>query len=405
MSYAAEPGGPELFANTVPSLDAVWSGRFAPGVDPRRFHLHASATVVPERSGDHLLTVISIGPAQVLLDGTVVLDTTGAPRGPAFFGFGTEEIEVSVPLVAGRSYQLAVEYHRPERLPLGGLRVGLQPPLGDDPLGDAAAAAAAADVAVVVVGTDEVEETEGHDRHTMTLGAGQDQLVRRVAGANPRTVVVVNSGSAVDMPWAAEVPAIVQLWFPGMAGGEALGEVLTGLAEPGGRLPFTVPVDLADAPCDISVADPPGHLRYTERLLVGHRWYLDNGRSPRWWFGAGEGYSHYEWGPAEAALSGEGGLVVRVPVSNTGRRDGREVVQVYLARPASAVERPPWVLGGFAKRRVAAGATEIVEVEVDPAALRHWDEERGWRVEPGPLQLGVARSSGDPGQVVTIELP
>ena len=156
-------------------------------------------------------------------------------------------------------------------------------------------------MAVVVVGTDEVEETEGHDRRTLSLGADQDELVRRVAAANPRTVVVVNAGSAVDMPWADRrrrrssscgSPAwpVARPW-PGCCVGDD---------EPGGRLPFTVPVDLADAPCDIAAADPPGHLRYTEGLAVGHRWYLDQGIEPRWWFGAGEGYGRFEWGAASA---------------------------------------------------------------------------------------------------------
>ena len=343
MSYAATADGEVLFANTVPSLDAVWSGRFAPGVDPQHFHLRAEATVVADRTGPHVLSATSIGPCQVLLDHETVLDTASAGRGESFFGFGTEEVRTTVDLVAGRSYDLAVTYQRPARHPIAGLRVGLQPPLGDDPLAAAAAAAERADVAVVVVGTDEVEETEGHDRRTLSLGAEQDELVRRVAAANPRTVVVVNAGSAVDMPWADDVAAIVQLWFPGMAGGEALARVLVGDDEPGGRMPFTVPVDLADAPCDISAADPPGHLRYTEGLAVGHRWYLDQGIEPRWWFGAGEGYGRFEWGAASAVTPWSPGapLVVSVPVTNTGPRRGGEVVQAYVARPASERRSPP----------------------------------------------------------------
>ena len=406
MSYAAEADGEVLFANTVPSLDAVWSGRFAPGVDPRHFHLRAEATVVADRSGPHVLSATSIGPCQVLLDHEPVLDTASAGRGQSFFGFGTEEVRTTVDLTAGRSYDLAVTYQRPARHPIAGLRVGLQPPLGDDPIAAAAAAAERADAAVVVVGTDEVEETEGHDRRTLSLGAEQDELVRRVAAANPRTVVVVNAGSAVDMPWADDVAAIVQLWFPGMAGGEALARVLVGDDEPGGRLPFTVPVDLADAPCDIAAADPPGHLRYTEGLAVGHRWYLDQGIEPRWWFGAGEGYGRFEWGAASAATPWSPGapLAVSVPVTNTGPRRGGEVVQAYVARPASSVERPTWVFAGSTKQTVEPGATVAVEVSLDPAVLRHWDPVEGWVVEPGPLEVRIARHAGDPGQTITVDI-
>ena len=343
MSYAAAEGGEVQFANTVPSLDAVWSGRFAPGVDPQHFHLRAEATVVADRTGPHVLSATSIGPCQVLLDHETVLDTAERGRGRSFFGFGTEEVR-SDRRPGGRAELRPRRHLRPPdgRRPMAGLRVGLQPPLGDDPIAAAVAAAERADVAVVVVGTDEVEETEGHDRRTLSLGADQDELVRRVAAANPRTVVVVNSGSAVDMPWATDVASIVQLWFPGMAGGEALARVLLGDDEPGGRMPFTVPVDLADAPCSIAAADPPGHLRYTEGLAVGHRWYLDQGIEPRWWFGAGEGYGRFEWGAASAVTPWSPGapLTVVVPVTNTGQRRGGEVVQAYVARPGIGRRSP-----------------------------------------------------------------
>ena len=403
MSYAAEADGEVLFANTVPSLDAVWSGRFAPGVDPRHFHLRAEATVVADRSGPHVLSATSIGPCQVMLDHEPVLDTASAGRGQSFFGFGTEEVRTTVELTAGQSYDLAVTYERPARHPIAGLRVGLQPPLGDDPLAAAAAAAERADAAVVVVGTDEVEETEGHDRRTLSLGAEQDELVRRVAAANPRTVVVVNAGSAVDMPWADDVAAIVQLWFPGMAGGEALARVLVGDDEPGGRLPFTVPVDLADAPCDISAADPPGHLRYTEGLAVGHRWYLDQGIEPRWWFGAGAGYGRFEWGAASAATPwspgaplGRVGAGRRTPVpvgavrwcrrTWPGRRRGRSPA-VGLRRLREADRRARRDRGGGGAARPCRAAP------LGPG--------RGMGRGAGPLEVRIARHAGDPGQTVT----
>jgi len=335
----------------------------------------------------------------VRLDEDVVLDNRQPAPGVSFFGMGSAAVTASVELTAGRSYALEVEYGRPPRASLAGVRVGVEPPLGDDPIGAAAELAASADVAVVVIGTDSDWETEGIDRPTMALPGDQDALVRAVAAANPRTIVVVNAGAAVDMPWADEVAAVLVAWFPGMAWGEALARVLVGDDEPAGRLPFTVPVDLADAPCDISQADPPGQLRYTERLLVGHRWYLTHAITPRWWFGAGQSYTTFLWGEPEVL----GPQTVRVAVTNTGRRSGSEVVQAYVRRPASAIERPAWVLGGFAKVTVDPGTTAAATIELDSGALRHWDG-ASWQVEPGPLEIRVARSAGDPGTVVTLEL-
>ena len=209
-----------------------------------------------------------------------------------------------------------------------------------------------------MVGTDEEWETEGRDRRTMGLPGTQDALVRAVAAANPRTVVVVNAGAAVDLPWADDVAAVLVAWFPGMAAGEALARVLVGDDEPGGRLPITVPVSVEDAPCTISHAEPPGELHYTEGILVGHRWYLTKAVEPRWWFGQGQGYTTFAWGlPAAPASWVPGGpLTVTLPITNSGTRAGAEVVQAYLRRPSSTVARPAWVLGGFAKARIDVGA-------------------------------------------------
>jgi beta-glucosidase len=399
VDYREERGGDVLFTTVLPRLDPVWSGQFSSRVDPGRFHVTATATLQPSRSGLYVVDVTSVGPCVVRLDGDVLLDNRQPGRGVSFFGMGSAPVTSTVELTAGRSYVLEVEYGRPPTASLAGIRVGVEPPLGEDPIAAAAELAAGVDVAVVVVGTDSDWETEGIDRSTMALPGDQDALVRAVAAANPRTVVVVNAGAAVDMPWADDVAAVLVAWFPGMAWGEALARVLVGDDEPGGRLPFTVPVDLGDAPCDISRPDPPGQLRYTEGVLVGHRWYLTQGIRPRWWFGAGQSYTTFAWGEPSVV----GARSVRVPVTNTGPRRGSEVVQAYVRRPASAVDRPAWVLGGFTKVTLEPGATADATIDLDAGALRHWAG-AAWQVEPGPAEVRLARSAGDPGTVVTMDL-
>jgi beta-glucosidase len=398
LDYRSDAGGAVLLTSVLPQLDPVWAGTFSPHVDPNRFHVTASATLRPERSGPYVFDVTSVGPSTVRLDGEVLLDNRRPTPGVSFFGMGSAPVTAAMELTAGRTYELELDYRRTDVPSLGGVRVGVEVPLGDDPIAAAAAAAAGADAAIVVVGTDNDWETEGIDRPTMALPGDQDDLVRAVAAANPRTIVVVNAGAAVDLPWAGDVGALVLAWFPGMAWGEALAGVLVGDDEPGGRLPFTVPVDLADAPCDISRADPPGELRYGEGVLVGHRWYLTRGIEPRWWFGAGQSYTTFSWG--EPSVTGP--RRVAVAVTNTGARRGSEVVQAYVRRPGSRLDRPAWVLAGFAKVTVEPAATEVAAIELDAAALRHWDG--GWHVEPGPVEVRLARSAGDPGVMASLEI-
>jgi beta-glucosidase len=407
LEYSAADGGPVLDAVVVDRLDPIWSGRFSPHVDPVRFHVRATATVEVERDGPHTFGITSVGPCTVHLDGRLVLDNQEPEPGTSFFGYGSAEVRATVDLRAGSRHELVVEYARPLDQPMGALRLGLQPPLGDDPIGAAAALAAGADVAVIVVGTDEDIERESEDRTVFGLTGDQDELVRRVVAANPRTIVVVNAGGPVDLPWADDVPAIVWSWFGGMGLGEALAAVLVGDVEPAGRLPFTVPRALRDAPCDITATDPPGHLRYEEGLLVGHRWYATQGIAPRWWFGDGLGYAALAWGDPDAPAAWSPGAFfpVDVEVANPGPRDGVAVVQVYLRRPASTLERPAWVLGGFTSAAVPAGATRTVRVAIDHTALRHWDDDaQEWSVEPGPLEVRVARSAGDPGVLLAVDV-
>lgn len=258
-------------------------------------------------------------------------------------------------------------------------------------------AARGADVAIVVVGTTEQDETEGYDRSDLSLGGRQDDLVRAVAAVNPRTVVVVNSGGPVEMPWREEVGAVLLAWFPGQEAGAGLADVLFGLEEPGGRLPTTWGASLADTP--VTRTRPvAGRLDYAEGLHVGHRAWLRAGCAPAFWFGHGLGYTTWEYEAVDAptrVTTGEA-FTVRVRLRNTGARAGREVVQVYVARPGSAVERPVRWFAGYAAVRAEAGRTVTAEVEVAPRALRHWSEEEGtWSTEPGPYRLMVGRSAGD----------
>jgi beta-glucosidase len=269
-----------------------------------------------------------------------------------------------------------------------------QPP-DAEALDEAVRLATAADAAVVVVGTTEEVESEGFDRGSLALPGRQDELVRRVAAANPRTVVVVNSGAPVLLPWAATVPAVLLVWFPGQEFGHALADVLLGAAEPGGRLPTTWPAGDEGLP---STQPDDGVLGYDEDLFIGYRAYDREGRAPLFPFGHGDGYTTWEYGALEApaAVAAGADATVRLRIRNVGGRAGREVVQLYAERRDGDVERPPRWLVSFAVVDAGPGEEATAELSVPARALAHWDETaRGWSTEPGAYRIAAGRSSRD----------
>ncbi|AQU65484.1 glycoside hydrolase family 3 C-terminal domain-containing protein [Streptomyces niveus] len=274
------------------------------------------------------------------------------------------------------------------------------PPPGDAPsaLAAAVAAARAADVAVVVVGTTEESESEGRDRESLALPGGQDALVRAVARANPRTVVLVNSGGPVALPWHREVPALLLTWFPGQEAGHGLADVLFGRAEPGGRLPTTWALAEEDVPV-LGTRPRDGRLPYEEGVHIGHRAWLRAGAEPAYWFGHGLGYTTwaYEGMEAPRAVAGDGaGVDVRIRLRNTGPRRGREVVQVYVARADTTVDRPVRALAGYAAVEAGPGEEAVATVRLAARALAHWSADGGrWETEPGAFTLLAGSSAGE----------
>jgi beta-glucosidase len=274
-------------------------------------------------------------------------------------------------------------------------QLNLAPPYrsDDQEIQHATAIAGAADVVILAVGTTEEVESEGFDRASLSLPGRQDELVRRVAAANPNTIVVVNSGAPVLMPWVQDVAGVLIVWFPGQEFGNALADVLLGLVEPGGRLPTTWPATEAGLP---STRPIDGVLRYDEGLSVGYRDPRRAGRATLFPFGHGLGYSAWEYESIDAPAHARAGAAVRVTVGvrNTGGRRSREVVQVYASRPDSAIERPLRWLVGFASVHAEPGESATATIILPPRAFEHWSIEDGrWVAEPGPFQLGAGPSS------------
>lgn len=261
---------------------------------------------------------------------------------------------------------------------------------------EAVAAAAAAEVAVVFAGLPARLESEGYDRDDIELPAEQLALVEAVVAANPRTVVVLSNGGVVRLPFAEAVPAIVEGWLLGQAGGTATADVLFGAVNPSGKLTETVPLRIEDTPAFLNFPGEEGHVRYGEGIFVGYRWYDARKLEVAYPFGHGLSYTSFGYGDVAASVTAEGDIQVRVTVTNTGDRAGREVVQAYTSLPGSGVQRAPRELKGFASVELAPGESREVTVTIRREDLAYWHVRAGrWVVEGGDYVVEVGASSRD----------
>jgi beta-glucosidase len=253
-----------------------------------------------------------------------------------------------------------------------------------------------ADVAVLFLGLDATQESEGFDREHLELPEEQLALLEQVVAAQPKTVVVLSHGGVLRLaPVAALAPAIVDGALLGQAGGGAIADVLFGAVNPSGRLAETVPVRLQDTPAYLNFPGESSHVRYGEGLFIGYRWYDARELDVAFPFGHGLSYTSFRYDGLQLEESGDG-IRARVTVTNTGDREGREVVQAYVSLPESAVQRPLRWLGGFASVELEPGESETVELVIEGRDLAYWDVALDrFVVEPGDYTVAVGASSRD----------
>lgn len=407
-----ERGSADVTTATV-SLERtslLWADQPAEGIDVTNFGCTVRGEFVPDVSGTWEFGMSVVGSAVLRIDDVVVVDLSEPQVGSSFFGMGSPEVRSTVELEAGTPCRIDVSYPIQRYEMLRGLRIGAMAMITADEVAEAAALAADSDVAIVVVGTDDEWETEGEDRTTMDLPGRQDELVEAVATANPNTVVVINAGSPVSMPWLDAVASVMQIWFPGEECGDAVADMLLGDAEPGGRLPITVPRRLADTPAYLSHPGVHGRAVYGEGLFIGYRWYDARDIEPAFPFGHGLGYTSWEvtamtisgavQGPTHSASSSgtstsEPGVTVTIDVANVGARAGSTVVQCYVESPPGQL-RPVRELRGFARVAAEPGATVTAQMWLPERAFATWDPTRSaWVVPEGAHHVYVGLSSRD----------
>ncbi|MEU6989319.1 glycoside hydrolase family 3 C-terminal domain-containing protein [Streptomyces sp. NPDC046465] len=393
--------GAVIGEGSLPSGQVQWIGEDLPaGVTHEALaSVEVTGTFTPRESGEHAFGTRGLGAFTLTVGDEVLYDdvqemSSASDPFEAFFGAPAERGTVA--LTAGDPVRVSLRHRLDKRAaaPLPGVLFALAH-LGpqraaDELIAEAVETARAADTAVVVVSTTERVESEGFDRRDLKLPGRQDDLVRAVAAANPRTVVVVNSGSPVELPWRHDVAAVLLTWFPGQEGGAALADVLLGVEEPGGRLPTTWG-DLATAPVT-RVTPEDGELAYTEGVFIGYRAWEKSGATPSYAFGHGLGYT--DWTYESLTVDG---TTATVRIRNTGERTGRETVQIYLTPTENDGSRPTRWLAGFASAEAAPGESTEVTIHLPQRTFETWNASTNtWSHHPGPYKAEASHSLTDP---------
>jgi beta-glucosidase len=405
-----DASGGELFAEDRRSTALVWFGGGAPIAASSTVQFHTLYT--PEETGLVRLGFSTVGHGRIFVDGVLAREATieasGTDLGAAFLAPPSASVEIQA--TAGVQLQVRIELDLANRS--GALANALAVTIGveadnshpDALIDEAVEAARAADVAVVVVGTNSSVESEGYDRTSLEMPGLQDRLVHAVAAANPRTVVIVNSGAPVLLPWRHEVAAILIGYFGGQEFGHALTDILTGATEPGGRLPTTWPASLRDVPVINVTPEADGTLTYDEGIHIGYRAWLKAGTQPAYEFGFGLGYTDWALDGVSVPGSAAPGTVVPITVTltNSGARSGKNVVQVYAEKPGSAVDRPVRWLVASTPVWAEPGETITAELQLPTRLLAYWDN--GWTYEPGEYTLRIGTSVTSLPLATTLEL-
>jgi len=351
-----------------------------------------SGVFLPQESGTHTFWLEATAETDLYLNGQPVLAIRSG-----LVQSQTRQVEVD--LTVGVPCQIEIVYRAPSRLPHGWLRLGYLPPHPSDLQGEALELAARSDAVIIVAGLTPDWESEGFDRLDMRLPGDQDELIQRVAAVNPHTVVVLNCGSPVEMPWLEQVNAVVQLWYTGQEQGNALADILFGDVSPSGKLPTTFPLRLQDNPAYINYPGENGKVVYGEGLFIGYRYFDFSEREVLFPFGHGLSYTRFEYSnlqitPSQIQESED--VEISFCITNCGEKPGMEVAQIYVRDVHCRLTRPPKELKAFVKVELQPGESRTVHLHLDREAFWFYDPAKaGWQIESGLFEILVGSSSRD----------
>jgi beta-glucosidase len=378
------------------TLNLLWIDDIPEGVNRFNFSARFTGVYTAKTTGTYKFSLVSAGLSRLFIDGKEVLNNwENWQKGDAFFAEGSIEAIASVELQKGQSYSLVMEYSNKGATIVSAVRLGCLTPQPADMLERAVQLASESDIAIVFAGLGEEWESEGYDRPTINLPASQNELIEKVAEANPRTVVVLNVGAPVAMPWLDKVAGVLLAWYGGQEMGNAIADVLFGKANPSGKLSETFPIRLEDNPAYINYPGENGKVYYGEGIFVGYRYYEKKKVEPLFPFGYGLSYTDFAYSNLEVTGSGTD-VQVSVDVRNIGNRAGQEVVQLYVRDPQSKLVRPEKELKAFAKVVLDAGETKTVSLTLKHDAFAYYDPaKKAWVAEAGAFEILLGASSAD----------
>lgn len=420
MDHAGEP----FLVENRPSSNLICYDGLPPELTNglERYSYRGTCIVTPKTTGNHQFSLSSCGPGKLFLNGKLLINIERhwwSPKSSLFMSYGSPEERVEVYMEAGRPYELVLDSISREPKPYeldymamlereevqDGGRIGFLENQGDTDrtFDEAVALARESDIAIVVVGKDYEWETETSDMVSMDLPGRTNAFVSAVAAANPNTIVVNQTGSPITMPWINEVSTVVQAWYQGQEQGNCLADVLLGAVNPSGKLPITFPKRIEDNP---SYDNYPGEydvVHYGENIYAGYRFYDHRKIEPLFPFGAGLSYTTFEYTNirlSQDIIGLDGFIEVIVDVTNTGDRDGKDVVQFYVTQAKPKLSRPPRELKGWDKVFVRAGDTVTARTVLDKVSVSYWDNNvKSWVIDAdADFTVVAAKHSRDAGQ-------
>jgi beta-glucosidase len=387
-------------------VDFSW-GWAAPceNVTKNNYSVRWTGKLVAPVSGKYKIGfTVNEGGARLYLDGNLVIDEWGDPGNEiteARFVYKGRSVEYE--MEEGSAHDIKLEFHKKHNKNV--IRLEWEVPGIKSPISDAIKLAKESDIAIIFAGLSNLIEGGNNDKEDLKLPGEQDKLISSIAKVNSNTIVILINGTPVEMPWINEVGAVLEAFYPGQEGGNAIAEVLSGNVNPSGKLPDTFPVKLEDVLAMKYYPGSDGKIDYAEELKVGYRQFETDKIKPLFPFGFGLSYTTFEFDNLRIKKENDNSLEVNVDITNTGKVAGAEVVQVYVQDVEASVFRPQKELKGFDKVKLNPGETKTVTVELDKYAFSFFSEnENQWVLEPGEFHILVGNSSRNISLKETIEL-
>ncbi|KIV84809.1 hypothetical protein PV11_00566 [Exophiala sideris] len=391
----------------IPISDVQLTDYKHPDVQTHVYWLELDGTFTPSETSEYEIGLAVSGTGKVYVNGECVVDNeTKQRRGDSFAGTGTvEEIGV-LKMDAGTTYDIHVTFGTCPTMTFsnpgsndyesGGLTLGLERKIElPNEIERAVKLAKEVDQVVLCAGLNKYWESEGYDREHMDLPPGSDDLIKAVLAANPNTAIIIQSGTPITLPWLKEAPALVQAFYGGNEGGNAIADVVFGNTNPSGKLPLSFPLRNEDNPAFLNYKSERHRAVYGEDVYVGYRFYEKSKKEVAFPFGHGLSYTTFDTKDLDVQDDNDDDIVISATVSNTGKIDGSQVVQAYVSQRSPSLNRPKKELKGFTKVFVKSGSSERVKIVLSKKyAASFWDEARdAWTMEKDTYDVLVGNSS------------